>query len=852
MPSHVVQSLLTTEPNPATMDAIVPITTLSGTSPARRPLFGIAAGRAGYIVAAMSIFIIGLLWGAVAYELNHDRDAVIGTARNNTDNLARAYSEHVLGAVRLLDQMMIRARSDYENHFMGSDPVAKLRQIVNPEADSVTLGIIDEGGHLITNSKGQEFAGSLAVDREFFQVQAHEKSDTIHVSAPISSKLANRQVIILTRRITQPNGDFAGVVYVSFDTQYLSGFFTDLALSRNSSFAIFDRNLTILDMIRGWGHDTTSIGKSVAGTIIERALAQAPAGHYEVVAVTDGIERIYSYRALLDYPLVVSVGIAKNDILAGFRWRQSRLIGVAIALSIFFVAAALYQLRRITKNVRSERALLQTQALLLQSQRVAKLGYFLHDMETDLVFWSDSLFDLRRVPRRDSFARHESAQFIDQEDRDRYCAAQKAAFNKHEAFSFDVRVHRPDGTVYWEHRVVQPQVDARGKIVRALGVIQDITESKETEIVIARSRDNMARAQHVALLGSFDFDLVTKALDWSDEMYSIYGLDKSKTVPSQALVAAVIHPDDKTRFQAAIERGVVSKNPGTQEYRIVRPNGDERILHAERALEYDAAGRPIRVHGSVQDITERRAGEERERELERKLVQSQKLEALGTLAGGIAHDLNNTLTPIMALSKITARKLEPGILRTNIETIYAASLQAGDLVKRVLAFSRQDIIEKKPINLHDSVNESITLLRATIPTSIDLKTQIDDVPFIMSDPSQIQQVVTNLVTNAAHAIGNRVGTITITLGTLTAGPERIIHLSVTDTGEGMDEATRTRIFEPFFTKKAVGQGTGLGLSIVAGIVADHGGRIEVASEPGQGARFDLYFPVSEPELSAAA
>jgi two-component system, cell cycle sensor histidine kinase and response regulator CckA len=145
------------------------------------------------------------------------------------------------------------------------------------------------------------------------------------------------------------------------------------------------------------------------------------------------------------------------------------------------------------------------------------------------------------------------------------------------------------------------------------------------------------------------------------------------------------------------------------------------------------------------------------------------------------------------------------------------------------------------------------LLRATIPTSIHLDVRISEVPQILADRSQIHQVVTNLISNAAHAIGTRIGVITVTLDVV-QGPTSLgsIRLSVIDTGDGMDETTRERIFEPFFTTKQVGQGTGLGLSIIAGIVAEHGGKIEVDSEPGQGSRFDIDFPLPDASASAAA
>ncbi len=337
-------------------------------------------------------------------------------------------------------------------------------------------------------------------------------------------------------------------------------------------------------------------------------------------------------------------------------------------------------------------------------------------------------------------------------------------------------------------------------------------------------------------------------------MYDLLGIKKGAALPGPETLIKLVHPDDREKF-LAYRKGELSGNTIMPiEYRIMRPDGKERIVHRESNVVFDERKRPIHLYGTLQDITEQRLAEHRKLELERQLLHSQKLEALGTLASGIAHDLNNTLVPIMALSKLGARRLEAGNpLRSNLETIFEASERARDLVKRVLTFSRKSTSEKQESELSEVVGEALKLLRATIPASIELETRIANVPAIRADTSQIHQVVTNLVANAAAAIGDQMGKIKITLAVISgSSPRRELCLTIADTGMGMDEGTQARIFEPFFTTKRVGEGTGLGLSIVHGIVIDHGGRIEVKSEPGKGTRFDIYLPVPEPDSAVAA
>ena len=826
--------------------------------------FRISAGGAGYSTVAFTAFLLVLIWGAVGYQLNHDKAAVLDAARINTGNLARAYAEHVVGTLRLLDQTLLRIKNEYENNSADLEFSRSLKDTSSINAHIVPVAITDQRGYIVasnlrlppqeklpdTLSPNAKFAG----DREYFLAQVSNDSGQLYIDEPIVSRVTGKRVIALSRRLNNADGTFAGIVFASFDPEYLSGFFGDLSIGKNSSFAIIGRDMIIRDMIRGSGRATDLIGKSVPNPQLVRALTRAENGDYEAVSSLDGVARIYSYRTLPDYPLIVVASAAEAELFTDHNERKTWILGAAAALSLIFVGIAVSQLRRLALQSRSEQMLRQTQDLLIESQRVAKLGYLVHDVPANRLTWSNSLFELRGVPPRDTFTLEEAAQYLEPEDRVRYRAVREVAIAERRPFSIDVRVRKPTGTLGWEHIVVHPQFDASGGLIRVLLVIQDITERRENELELIRSRENMARAQQVAALGSFERDLLTGKNEWSDELYRIMGVEKGKFTPTYEAVLGLVHPDDREQYGAARVAGVEGIESGSLEFRIIRPDGAKRIIRRENGLIFDEAGKPIRIYGSYQDVTERRAADERARELERKLMHSQKLEALGTLAGGIAHDLNNTLTPIMALSKIMARRLEPDSKdRTNLEMIFAASEQARDLVKRVLAFSRQETIDKKPANLAEIITDALKLLRATIPTSIQLGEQIRDVPSISADASQIHQVVTNLVSNAAQAIGNRLGTITVRLEVVPGMETRgAIRLTVIDTGQGMDETTRQRIFEPFFTTKQVGQGTGLGLSIVDGIVADHGGWIGVESEPGHGTRFDLYFPIADAETSAAA
>jgi PAS domain S-box-containing protein len=260
--------------------------------------------------------------------------------------------------------------------------------------------------------------------------------------------------------------------------------------------------------------------------------------------------------------------------------------------------------------------------------------------------------------------------------------------------------------------------------------------------------------------------------------------------------------------------------------------------------------------GTVTDVTEqKRAQEERDR-LEQRLRRSQKMEAFGILAGGIAHDFNNILAAIIGFAEFARNKAPEGPLRRPIQRILDAGMRGRELVNQILTFARRSGHEKKPVRLGRVVTETFTLLRASLPSTLDIRCSLDDESgMVLADRGQLQQVLMNLATNAAHAMQKEGGTIGIDLTKCTfcsaseapdpaINPGAYLRLSVSDTGYGISPDVMERIFDPFFTTKKPGEGTGLGLSVVQGIVQGHGGAVTVESEMGKGSTFTVYLPVS--------
>jgi signal transduction histidine kinase len=274
---------------------------------------------------------------------------------------------------------------------------------------------------------------------------------------------------------------------------------------------------------------------------------------------------------------------------------------------------------------------------------------------------------------------------------------------------------------------------------------------------------------------------------------------------------------------------------------------------AERRDEIGDMAKAMRVFKENARAAQRlRAETEKRRELETQaaLNHAQRVDALGRLAGGIAHDLNNSLVPVLALTKsLASRTPKDSREHRNLELILMGAQRGKDLVQQILAFSRKQDIEKRDFELAPVIADGIKMLRAIVPSTIKVESTIDPVPVFHGDSGQLHQVLVNLVTNAAQAIGEAPGTIAILLR---QESDSQLRFTVSDTGAGMDEQTKDHIFEPFFTTKDVGKGTGLGLSVVHGIVAAHGGTIVVHSVPGAGTRVDVLLPVAPAGQPATA
>ena len=304
----------------------------------------------------------------------------------------------------------------------------------------------------------------------------------------------------------------------------------------------------------------------------------------------------------------------------------------------------------------------------------------------------------------------------------------------------------------------------------------------------------------------------------------------------------------------------------TVELEEYRKDGSTVWIELTASFLRNEKGEIIGILGVSRDISERKQAAREKLILENQLQQAQKIEAIGTLAGGIAHDFNNILAAVIGYAELAMNDAENDTeLYSRLQEIFQAGNRAKDLVKQILAFSRQAEHERKPVQVKAIGNEVLKLLRATLPSTIEIRQDFQSDSLIMADPTQIHQILLNLCANAGHAMREKGGILEVKLedveldaefvdDRLDLKPGKYLELTVSDSGHGIPKQILDRIFDPFFTTKEKGEGTGMGLAVVHGIVGSYGGRISAYSEPGQGSIFKVYLPIVEKqyELQAVA
>lgn len=570
----------------------------------------------------------------------------------------------------------------------------------------------------------------------------------------------------------------------------------------------------------------------------------------------DGLRALQLTRAQgLDVPFIIVSGTIGED---------TAVAAMREGATDYLMKDRLGRLGGAVKRALAEAATQREQARLRGTQHESEqrlqlaltasgMGVWVWEVRTNRVIWSPECYPIMGLPDFDGtlagFTR-----WLHPADHDRVMAAVAAAVASHTLLEIDFRLVPPDGKVRWISNHAQTSYDAAGEPLQMVGTMLDITARKRFEAELRESRDNFRQVVESIQEVFWVLDLAAEKIVYvSPNFLNVWGRTPESLYQHRDAWCECIHPNDQARMLAATQT-LQSGGLYDETYRIIRPDGAERWIHDKAFPVRNEQGQVFRIVGVAEDITQRK-------QLEEQFLRSQRVEAVGTLASGIAHDLNNILAPMLMIAPLLRQSLRDEGDRELVNVVQHGAQRGANIIKQLLTFSRGIEGSRGPVQVRHLLKDMIQVMRETFPRDLTLEERMPaDLWVVGADATQIHQVLMNLCVNARDAIHGpgRLALVAENV-TLTADdlggrdwtkPGPYVRISVADTGEGIRPENLNRIFEPFFTTKELGKGTGLGLSTVAGIVRSHGGFVAIQSTVGKGSTFAVHLPALPEEREA--
>lgn len=819
----------------------------------RKPLADLTWGELYGFGLVVHVLMLGTLWVSLPGEMAGRVLSVIGVPVMLIYPLATALLGSVL-ANRLRRDLAARALAENE---------ARFRQLVDALPVAVVVTRIPTYVIEYINPKAAELFGlkpEAAVGRPTLDFYV-EKGEARRIRVELErTGRARRNEIRFQRADGRPFwAELSTVLVTDARGQIALSSLQDIS-ERKEAEAALQRSEQNYREIFNAAHDALFLHDAATGRILD--VNEAMLRLYGFADKTEALaadlgelsanEPPYTRDAALEY-LQKAATVGPQV----FEWRARRkngeLFWVEVALrstAIGGVGRVLAVVRDITERKRAEEALRERERQLstLLSNLPGMAYRCRNDEQRTMEFVSHRAFALTGYPPEDLLdnRRVAYADLIHPKDRSEVWQQMQMALGRHEPFVLNYRLVRATGDECWVWEQGQGVYDDAGQLLAIEGLVMDDTARHAAAVELER------REAYYRSLIENATDLITVLNQDGVICYQSPSSLRLLGYPSESLLGAnllsFVHPDDSFQVTQAIERALSgTSQPVVLECRVRNHAGEWRIIEASGRRLPDSNNRPLIVV-NARDLTDHRR-------LEEQFRQVQKMEAIGRLAGGVAHDFNNILAVIMMQAEVTAKLAGlPPRVREGIQQISAAAERAANLARQLLLFSRRQVLQPRDVDLNAVVNSLAKMLRSAVSESISLDLRLASAPlWTRADPGMLEQVLMNLTVNARDAMPNG-GLVVIETAEREvdeahvqrhpeATPGRYACLSVSDTGTGIAPEVLPHIFEPFFTTKPTGKGTGLGLATVFGIVRQHRGWIEVDTEAGRGSTFRVYLPL---------
>ena len=707
-----------------------------------------------------------------------------------------------------------------------------------------------------------------------------------------------RQRIGLTRRITGNNGKFGGVLMGTIDPVFFQSlFFTGQDTEMDMIFLVNVNGL----ILAAWPYhqvadDADIIGRKI--TILPALEGFSPdmlkKGGTEVNETASSLIVTYQLR---DYSWRILTALHKDKILANWSRNMLWTNALAFLLLAVLVGLVLFTGRLLDRRQEGKTELARSRARLRLIQFIREMTQAAYETEH---FHAAVHLCLDRVCHFNSWPgavclRRDSGQIIVRHEPDPGGAT--ALPDRDQLTAMADRFHLAEGKWVEASQIQQPSlpnnrpasdqtrllvttrmIDANPPMLlfffadseldhnqftqelvsNAAALLTRVFENKKARDELLEAKRLLDESQKMARIGGWEMELDGRRQNWTAETYRIHELDPN-LCPDPETGLDCYTAESRERLETAIQKAVQEGQPFELDLELITASDHRRWVRNRGQAHFDQ-GHVVKLSGTIQDITLAREAEEARSHLEKQLRQAQKMEALGTLSGGVAHDFNNILGAVVGFSELVKMDLPPQHPSHEfMNQVLIGANRAKDLVKQILMFTRKDPQMKKTIHLSGLIEENMKLVRATLPKTVEIKLNLGSTPHpVTVDPTQMTQLIMNLCTNAAQAMPQSRGLLEIAVEAIAIAPwehdawEEIspgnyVRMMFRDNGEGIDPSVRSKVFDPFFTTKDVGQGTGMGLAVVHGIVKSHGGFVNIESEPGMGSTFYIHLPLANRE-----